>query len=389
MELMPHQKEAVAKLGNGRILWGGVGSGKSITAIAYYMQHEAPKPLYIITTAKKRDSLEWQGDAAKFALGLKPEHTIAGVVTIDSWNNIGRYDSVKDAFFIFDEQRLVGTGAWVKAFQRVAKHNNWILLTATPGDTWLDYAPVFVANGLYRNISQFRREHVLYEPRARFPKIRGYMDEPTLEKYRNMLLVEMPFKKHTVAHLEYVVVDHDRELMNQVVKNRWNPYEEQPLVDAGELFRVMRKVSNTSIARLDKVLQLTKQHPKLIVFYNFDYELELLRTLSEVTTVAEWNGHRKNPIPETSFWVYLVQYTSGAEGWNCTETDAMVFYSMTYSYKTFEQAMGRIDRMNTSFVDLYYYVLMTNAAIDRAVKHSLMAKKVFNEKAWGQRFLNV
>lgn len=387
MQLMPHQEEAVSKLSDGRILWGGVGSGKSLTAIAYYVKNHAPKPMYIITTAKKRDSLEWQGDAAQFALGLNPGQTIAGVVTIDSWNNIGRYESVQDAFFIFDEQRLVGTGAWVKAFQKIAKKNAWILLTATPGDTWMDYAPVFVANGLYRNLAQFKREHVIYKHRSRYPQILGFMDEYTLERYRNMLLVEMPFKKHTIPHVSYEVVSHDRELMNTVVKDRWNPYEDQPIADAAELFRLMRKVSNTTPGRLDKVLELLKKHPKLIIFYNFDYELEILRNLGDVVEVGEWNGHRKNPIPETDSWVYLVQYTSGAEGWNCTDTDTTIFYSLTYSYKNFEQAMGRTDRMNTNFVDLYYYVLFTNTPIDRAVRSAIAQKKNFSESAWGLKFL--
>lgn len=387
VELMEHQKEAVRKLGNGKILWGSVGTGKSLTILAYYMEKEAPKDIYVITTAKKRDSLEWMKDAAAFAIGAE-RHEWAGKMTIDSWNNIGKYIEVEGAFFIFDEQRLVGSGAWVKSFLKIAKKNRWVLLTATPGDTWMDYVPVFIANNLYKNATEFKREHVIYAPFTRYPKIVRYLEVATLEKYRNMLLVEMPYLKHTQRIVEYVKVPHDEALFKEVIKNRWNCYEDQPIKDAGELFRVMRKVVNSDVSRLDAVLRLMEEHPRIIVFYNFDYELEALRSLSYLSDVqvAEWNGHRKQPIPASTKWVYLVQYMSGAEGWNCTETDAMVFYSLTYSYKNFEQAQGRIDRMNTPYTDLHYYVLVSDSLIDRVLKKNLKDKKLFNERRFVEKW---
>jgi hypothetical protein len=381
VDLDDNQEEAVNKLSNGSILCGGVGSGKSRTALAYYFTREAPRDIYVITTAKKRDSLDWEEEAAKFGITRHPDATIAGVLTVDSWNNIGKYTDVSGAFFVFDEQRLVGTGEWVRAFLKIAKRNRWILLSATPGDTWLDYAPVFVANGFYKNITEFKREHVVYSSYAKFPKVERYLGTGRLVRYRNQLLVDLPYPKHTKRHTHIVNVDYDDTLMNVSIKRRWNPFENKPMKDAGELFRVMRTIANSSLSRLDAVLTLLKSHPKLIVFYNFDYELEALRTIGEMgIPMAEWNGHRHEPIPETDRWVYLVQYVSGAEGWNCVQTDSMCFYSLTYSYKLWEQAHGRIDRRNTPFTDLHYYVLRSNAAIDHAVWRSLKAKRSFNER---------
>lgn len=382
MKLMPHQIEAVENLSNGKILYGGVGSGKSATAVAYYMKAEKGRDIYVITTAKKRDSLDWEGTAAAFGIGTRRDATVAGIICVDSWNNIGKYIDVEDAFFIFDEQRLVGSGAWVKYFQKIAKKNRWILLSATPGDTWMDYVPVFVANGLYKNATQFKREHVVYAPFVKYPKIVRYLGVDTLEKYRNMLLVEMPYLKHTIRHVQNVMVDHDADLFNRVVKDRWHIYENRPIKDVGELFRVMRKLVATDPSRTETLLELLKDHPKIIVFYNFDYELEILRNLSTVVPVAEWNGHRKQNIPQTDSWLYVVQYASGAEGWNCTDTDTMVFWSLTYSWKNFHQAQGRIDRLDTSFTDLYYYVFMSNSMIDKAVRKSLSSKKQFNERVF-------
>jgi hypothetical protein len=361
-------------------LWGGVGSGKSATAIAYYIKNEAPKDIYVITTAKKRDSLDWQGEAAAFGISTNPTHSIFGRITVDSWNNIGNYTSVEDAFFIFDEQRVVGTGAWVKAFQRIARQNRWVLLSATPGDTWMDYVPVFIANGLYKNATEFKREHVVYAPFSKFPRIVRYLSTDTLEKYRNIILVEMPYKRHTNRWLEEVNVAYDPDMFTLVNKKRWHVYEDRPLVDVAEMFRVLRKIAYTDPSRLEAVKHVLGKHDRVIIFYNFNYELDILRTLvKDGYNVAEWNGHRKQPIPDTESWVYLVQYVAGAEGWNCITTNAMIFYSLTYSYKNFEQAQGRIDRMNTPYTDLYYYILLSKMVVDVAVKQSLDKKEEFNE----------
>jgi hypothetical protein len=380
VELMDHQKEAVELLDNGKILYGGVGAGKSITALAYYMKAEIPRDIYIITTAKKRDGLEWVGECAKFGLGLTPETSVAGVVTVDSWNNIGKYTDVSGAFFIFDEQRLVGTGAWVKSFQKIVKRNNWILLTATPGDVWLDYAPVFIANGWYGNMSEFKRQHVLYAPFVKFPIVQGYIGEQKLERLRNDILVEMPYVRHTTRNINFLSVGYDKELVKACVKNRWNIFEDRPMKDAAELFRVMRKIVYSDPSRLETIEFLTKIHDRIIVFYNFDYELEILRGLGVDRVVAEWNGHKKQPVPDTDRWIYLVQYMAGSEAWNCTTTDAMVLYSLTYSYKNYVQSKGRIDRMDTPYEILYYYVLVSEADIDKKVKRSLDNKKSFNER---------
>lgn len=382
VQLFEHQIEAVKKIKNGCVLWGGVGVGKSLTVLAYYVEKESPKDIYVITTAKKRDSLDWIGDAAKFGIGTSHAVTLHGRIIVDSWNNIGDYVGIEDAFFVFDEQRLVGTGAWVKAFQKIAKKNRWVMLSATPGDTWMDYAPLFVANNLYKNITQFKREHVVYAPYSRFPKIERYIETRTLEKYRNMILVEMPVVKKTTRVVEDVYCDFDKTMFNQITVKRWNPFEDQPIKDVSEMFILMKKVVNSDASRLQHIRRLMEIHPKLIVFYNFNYELDILRTLGADVPIAEWNGHRHQPIPSTDRWVYLVQYVSGAEGWNCIETDAMVFYSMTYSYKNFEQAQGRIDRINTSYLTLFYYVLMSNSVIDRAIRKSLDQKETFNERKW-------
>ena len=377
--LYPHQAKAFDELQNGSILWGGVGSGKSRVAIAYYKANESPRRIIVITTAKKRDSLDWEREASCIGLGKTEDSSIHGVLTVDSWNNIAKYEDVKNAFFVFDEQRLVGSGAWVRSFLRVAKRNSWILLSATPGDTWLDYIPVFVANGFYKNRNEFVRRHVVYSRYTKYPKVDRYLEVGHLEKLRRQILVDMAYEPHTTRVHRTLEVDHDALLLRRVVRGRWHVFAERPLRDIAEMFIVMRKVVNSDLSRREVIEGLFVDHPRLIIFYNFDYELEILRELSVLAPLAEWNGHKHQPIPDSDKWIYLVQYAAGAEGWNCTETDTVIFYSLPYSYKLFHQAHGRIDRLNTKFSHLFYYTLLSDSWIDGAVKKALDHKKSFNE----------
>jgi len=377
--LRPHQEDAVKKLRNGSILWGGVGTGKSRVAVEYYQRNEHPKDVYVITTAKKRDSLDWDTEFAQVGVGKEIDATLGGVLRVDSWNNIHKYTEIKNAFFIFDEQRLVGSGKWTKSFTKISKSNNWILLTATPGDTWLDYIPVFIANGFYRNRTEFKREHVVYNPYSKFPKVDRYLGVSRLVKQRNQILVEMPFVRSTIRHDKTLWCEYDKTMLDKALVDRWHVFESRPIRDVAELFLVMRKIVNADLSRLRTVRSLLDQHPKLIIFYNFDYELDILRELKADTNVAEWNGHKHEEIPDLDRWVYLVQYTAGSEGWNCVETDSTVFYSLTYSYKAWEQAHGRIDRLNTPYTHLHYYALKSKSPIDLAISKSLNAKKNFNE----------
>lgn len=394
MELYPHQREALEKLKNGCVLNGGVGSGKTITALAYFVQEvckgsldrsEAmlePKELIVITTAKKRDDLDWESEALHYGIFRDPAVSYSGKgFTVDSWNNIKKYVDRENAFFIFDEQRLVGSGTWVKTFLKIVKKNEWILLSATPADTWIDYVPLFIANGFYRKRTEFVENHVVWTFHGKYRKIRGFFGVRHLEKHRASILVEMPFEKHTTRHLIAEPVEFDSKMFDMVWKKRWNVYEEMPLIDVAEMHRIGRKVVNTDSSRMDAIERLSKKHPRMIIFYTFDYELELLRTLMTRLDIpmAEWNGHRHEPVPGTDRWIYLVQYQAGAEGWNCITTDTIVFYSLTYSHKLFEQSQGRIDRLDTLYDDLWYYILISESKIDTIIWRALIAKKNFHE----------
>jgi hypothetical protein len=398
ISLYDYQSDAVKRMKNGCILCGGVGSGKSRTSLAYYYKEQGgilgvknyvkmkqPKDLYIITTARKRDTKEWEGELCPFLLSTNPEvNSYKNTVIVDSWNNIGKYSDISGAFFIFDEQRVVGSGAWVKAFLKIAKKNKWILLSATPGDTWQDYIPVFIANGFYRNKTEFSREHIIYSRFTKFPKVDRYINTGRLIRLRNSILIDMDFERKTVSHHEDIYVRYDISMYKDAGKLRWNPYKNEPIVNAGELCYVWRKIVNSDESRQVALLELFEKHPKMIIFYNFDYELDILKGLYYGNTVdiAEWNGHKHQPIPDSDRWVYLVQYTAGAEGWNCIRTDTIVFYSQNYSYKIMQQSAGRIDRLNTPYKDLYYYHLKTRSGIDLAISKALKQKKNFNENKY-------
>ena len=402
INLRDYQLEAVQNLKTGCILNGGVGSGKSLTSLSYYYlqnggdigfltggdyipMEDPPMDLYIITTARKRDTLEWEGELAHFLMSTHDDSTMySHKIVVDSWNNIGKYKDVTNAFFIFDEQRVVGSGAWVEAFLKITKVNEWILLSATPGDTWTDYIPVFIANGFYKNKTEFMREHAVFARFSKYPKIEKFINTGRLLRQRRMILIDMDFKRETVQHHEDIYVQYDLPTYKDVMKRRWDIWKDEPIVNASGLCYALRKIVNTDESRSVKLLEIFESHPKMIVFYNFDYELEILRHLyyGEDVVVAEWNGHKHEPVPTSSRWVYLVQYTAGAEGWNCISTDTIVFFSQNYSYKIMHQSAGRIDRLNTPYTDLYYYHLKSRSGIDLAIAKALNSKKKFNESSF-------
>lgn len=404
MELRDYQLEAIGKMKNGCILNGGVGSGKSLTSLSYYYLQNGgsleflsgkdyipmpnlPKDLYIITTARKRDTFEWEGELSHFLLSTHEDlNKYDNKVIVDSWNNIQKYKDVEDAFFIFDEQRVVGSGAWVKAFLKIAKQNQWILLSATPGDTWSDYIPVFIANGFYKNKTEFMREHAVFSRFSKYPKIEKYIGTGKLIRQRREILVDMKFERETVQHHYDIYVTYDNKLYKDVMKRRWDIWNDEPIINASGLCYALRKIVNSHESRSTKLLELFETHQKIIVFYNFDYELEILKSLyfGEGVIIAEWNGHKHEPTPTGNRWVYLVQYTAGAEGWNCITTDTIVFYSLNYSYKIMHQSAGRIDRLNTPYKDLHYYYLKSRSGIDLAIERALNDKRKFNESSFIQ-----
>ena len=399
--LYDYQLEAVKNMRNGCILNGGVGSGKSRTGLYYYFSEQGgsyipefipaknPRDLYIITTAMKRDSKEWIGELANFSMSPNPEcNYYNNKIVIDSWNNIKKYADVHGAFFIFDEDRITGKGAWVKTFLNIARKNRWIVLSATPGDNWEQYIPIFVANGFYKNRSEFCREHIIYSRYCtKFPKIEKFIGTGTLIRHRNEILVDMDFNRPTEHHHIDVHCEYDIPKYKNLMKTRWDPYKDEPITQASSLCYALRRIVNEDESRQTALLDIVADNERTIVFYSYDYELDILRNLGymndgDAVEVAEWNGHKHQPIPNKKKWVYLVQYTSGCEGWNCIATNTMVFYSQQYSYKVLNQACGRIDRLNTKYVDLYYYHLKSTAPIDLAINKAISEKKTFNENKY-------
>ena len=397
--LEPDQLEAVSKMKNGCILNGGTGSGKSLTGLYYYfticggkitdqyyrMTH--PLDLYIITTAKKRDSGEWEKELHHFTMSSDPELNIyKNQICIDSWNNIKKYTKAYGCFFIFDEDRVTGSGAWVKSFLKIANKNKWIILSATPGDCWMDYWAVFVANGFYKNKTDFINQHVIYKRFVSYPQIDRYVGVKLLEEYRDDILIPIHYESHTTPHHIDVMCNYDAMTYKILYKDRWNVYENKPIETAAELYYLQRKVTNSDPSRLNSLIDICKDHDKVIVFYSFDYELDIIMSIVWDRKVAQWNGHKHQPVPETEKWIYLVQYTAGCEGWNCISTNVIVFYSQQYSYKVFSQACGRIDRRNTPFDDLYYYHLKSTARIDIEIARAIKNKKNFNLQKYTNKY---
>lgn len=374
-KLYPHQEEALNKIKSGSILNGGVGSGKTLTSLAFYKKYFAHLKLYVITTAKKRDTGDWEEDAEKVGVNIE---------VVDSWNNIKNYIWLKDVFIIFDEQRVVGYSTWGKAFITICRKNKWVLLTATPGDTWMEYMTVLIANGFYKNKTDFIDQHVEFDQWVKYPKIKNYHNVGKLMRLRNQILIPMMFERKTKRHRKYILSKYDEQLYTRLMKERWNIFEDKPIENGSELLQCLRKLVSTDEDRIFNAKFLMDIHDKLIIFYNYNYEREVLISIANELgrDYWEWNGYAHDEVPTTDKWLYIVQYTAGAEGWNCITTNTILFYSLNYSYKITEQAEGRIDRLNTEYIDLEYYFLTSNSSIEKDIYKAIKTKQKFNESAW-------
>jgi len=392
IQLTEYQTNAIEKLHNGCVLRGGTGSGKTLTSLVYvfekllggesplYLGHTYKKPylnipVYVITTPKKRDSNDWQSEAAIVPFEL---------YAVNSWNNIKKYEKVKNAIFIFDETKITGYGAWTYSFLKITKQNQWLLLSATPGDSFIEYASLFVANGFYKNKTEFEREHIVWNRFTKYPKVDRYLNVSKLIRLRDSVLVEMPAVRATTQNHKNVICNFDPIGYDILFEKRWNFYDNKPIRDVSTLCYLLRKLVNSDPSRLDALNQIYNKHPRLIIFYNYNYELKILREWCESKNLlySEWNGHNHDLLPDAKTWVYLCQYTAAQEAWNCITTDCIIFYSQTYSYKALNQSSGRIDRMNTPYKFLYYYHLVTLSSIDIAIQKNLLKKENFNEGKW-------
>ena len=202
-------------------------------------------------------------------------------------------------------------------------------------------------------------------------------------KFKKEILVNMDDDKATKQWHIDLTCSYDPVLYNAYADSRWNFEEDMPIMNASKLVYMLRKVCNSDPSRLEKLYEICQSHPKLIIFYQFDYERDLITCMLSFKGIpyAEYNGHIHQPIPTGDRWAYVV-HLSSSEGWNCIETDTVVFYSLSYSYRAYVQACGRTDRRTTPFQDLYYYRLKSASKIDKAIMDAHRRKKKFNEANW-------
>lgn len=389
----PHQRDAIRKISNGNVVVGATGSGKSLVGLVYYYTNILEgsvepfrKPtksvsLYIITTATKRDSLDWNSECAEFALSTNQEASVNGIkVVIDSWNNIKKYKDIRGGFFLFDEQKTTGYKRWSKIFIRIAKNNRWILITATPSDRWMDLLSVFIANGFYKNKRDFVNQHVTYNPYVKYPSITGYRNVNKLRILKKRIFVIIDYQSPSIIENKVISVDYDVDALTQIEKTEWNPFTDSPIINLSEFASVLRRSLNSHPSRINEAIRIRNTVKKLIVFYNFNFELEILKHGYSGIKIGELNGHRHDALPVGSDWVYLVQYNSGNEAWECFTTNHMLFYSLNYSFRIMTQAKGRINRLTSGFNYMYYYYLVSNHWLDKGIQKALNKKRDFNNK---------
>lgn len=120
---------------------------------------------------------------------------------------------------------------------------------------------------------------------------------------------------------------------------------------------------------------------RVVVFYNFDSELDTLKTLVKDRPIAEVNGHTNTEqiYHDNDNCVLFVQYQAGARGLNLQDGNKIIYYSLTLSSDLFEQSKKRIHRIGTKY-PCFYWILQTKDSVEESIYKSLNRQEDYNEE---------
>lgn len=285
----------------------------------------------------------------KFILSLKPSHTIL----LSGTPTDGKYE------FLYSQLRLLG---W--KITKTAYYNRYIKteLRSYGGPTFR------VVTG-YKNVSELKAK--LKEYGAVFAKAEEVIKLPEKKFIKEYSTVSSDYKKFMK---DRVIKIDDKELTGDSTLSK-------------RLYARMlcSAYSKDKISRLIDLVNSTSD--RVIIFYNFNTELEALRKVLFDRPISIVNGQIKDlkAYENNDNSVTLIQYQAGAMGLNLQKANRIIYFSLPERSELFEQSKARICRIGQE-KQCYYHIMMCHKSVEEKIYECLLMRKDYTDELFRKEF---
>ena len=285
----------------------------------------------------------------KFILSLKPSHTIL----LSGTPTDGKYE------FLYSQLRLLG---W--KITKTAYYNRYIKteLRSYGG-------PMFRVVTGYKNVSELKAK--LKEYGAVFAKAEEVIKLPEKTFIKEYSTVSSDYKKFMKDRI--IKID-DKELTGDSTLSK-------------RLYARMlcSAYSKDKISRLIDLVNSTSD--RVIIFYNFNTELEALRKVLFDRPISIVNGQIKDlkAYENNDNSVTLIQYQAGAMGLNLQKANRIIYFSLPERSELFEQSKARICRIGQE-KQCYYHIMMCHKSVEEKIYECLLMRKDYTDELFRKEF---
>ena len=285
----------------------------------------------------------------KFILSLKPSHTIL----LSGTPTDGKYE------FLYSQLRLLG---W--KITKTAYYNRYIKteLRSYGG-------PMFRVVTGYKNVSELKAK--LKEYGAVFAKAEEVIKLPEKKFIKEYSTVSSDYKKFMK---DRVIKIDDKELTGDSTLSK-------------RLYARMlcSAYSKDKISRLIDLVNSTSD--RVIIFYNFNTELEALRKVLFDRPISIVNGQVKDlkEYENNDNSVTLIQYQAGAMGLNLQKANRIIYFSLPERSELFEQSKARICRIGQE-KQCYYHIMMCHKSVEEKIYECLLMRKDYTDELFRKEF---
>lgn len=391
--LYEYQKKVIDKADSSWLFALGTGTGKTILSIHHYLKHYNGESLLIIAPAQKVLEGGWDREVQRVAnfYNIQIQYDVMSYgVLAKKWN------LYKGWFVIFDECHYVKnpTSQRGKAALNLTRiSTNFSLLSATPSSNgWADTINYMLMFNFYRNKTQFIKEHAIHETKffgqKQIKVIADWKDQDKLKMLYQSISTKL--SKDDCLDLPplifedvYFKVSKEYEIIRKkrVLETENGPiaYDTVMKLQHGLRFYANQK---DKLSYTEMLAESTNEN--IVIFYYYQQEKDdLVKVLAKNKKIYEVSG-KVNHLPSRDQWdelkntVTLVQYQAGAAGIELQYCNLVIFYTPTFSFQDYDQALGRAYRNGqTKKVTVYRYI--TKKSVEEHVYRSLAEKKDFTE----------